>query len=306
MRRSLTAPARDSDGPSASAGSTSASADVAGRHGVAGDDRHQILGLERQAEQSRGRLGGGLADHGLVGDRAEGGELAVVHDGDEDRLAERRQRLEADAAGGLGQEHAAELLALAPPVDRDVGESAKVGDGVPAGDQQVDRALRLRRDRLARRRRCRWRSRPSLRARGGRRGYCEAFERSLWARRRRARTSSSFFFTPSAAGSSCSDLLPGGGGVLVEAVLDEGVAQVLEDDRVFLGAVDGALELAQRLGVAALLVVGPAEAVDEVAVVRLEREGLADQRRRPRRGSGRARRTCSRRSCRPRRAWDRA
>src|SRR6185503_14354 len=62
-------------------------------------------------------------------------------------------------------------------------------------------------------------------------------------------------------------LLPGGGRVLVEPVLDERVAEMLEDDRVFLGGGGGALELAQSLRVATLLVVGPAEAVDEVAVL---------------------------------------
>src|SRR5688572_6559833 len=50
-------------------------------------------------------------------------------------------------------------------------------------------------------------------------------------------------------------LLPGGDRVLVEAVLDVGVAEVLEDDRVFLGLLHGALQLPQRVRVLALLVV---------------------------------------------------
>src|SRR5207244_158960 len=73
-------------------------------------------------------------------------------------------------------------------------------------------------------------------------------------------------------------LLPRGERVFLEAVLGVGVAEMIEDDGVFLGLLDGALELAQRVRILALLVVGPAEAVDEVAVVRLERERLADER----------------------------
>src|SRR5689334_350081 len=72
-------------------------------------------------------------------------------------------------------------------------------------------------------------------------------------------------------------LLPGGGGVLLETVLVIGVAEVLVDDRVFLGLADRALELAQRVGVLALLVVRPAQAVDEVAVIGLQRQRLADE-----------------------------
>src|SRR5256885_100447 len=71
-------------------------------------------------------------------------------------------------------------------------------------------------------------------------------------------------------------LLPGGRGVLVVAGLVVGVAQVLEDDRIFLGLLHRALQLAQRVGILALLIVGPAEAVDEVAVLRLQRERGAD------------------------------
>src|SRR5687768_7746143 len=73
-------------------------------------------------------------------------------------------------------------------------------------------------------------------------------------------------------------LLPGRGRVLVEAALDERVAEVLEDHGIFLGAVDGALELVHRFAVAALLIVGPAEAVDEVAVLGLQRQSLVDER----------------------------
>src|SRR5439155_18249316 len=73
-------------------------------------------------------------------------------------------------------------------------------------------------------------------------------------------------------------LLPRGERVFLEAVLGVGVAEMIEDDGVFLGLLDGALELAQRVRILALLVVGPAETVDEVAVVRLERECLADER----------------------------
>src|SRR2546425_4736615 len=73
-------------------------------------------------------------------------------------------------------------------------------------------------------------------------------------------------------------LLPRGERLGLESVLQIGVAEVLVDHRVrFLRLVDGALELLQGLGVATLLVVRPAEAVDEIAVVRLDRERLADE-----------------------------
>ena len=55
---------------------------------------------------------------------------------------------------------------------------------------------------------------------------------------------------------------------------------MIEDHRVFLGLLDGAFELAQRLRVAALLVERPAETVDEIPVVGLEVERLRDQRHR--------------------------
>src|SRR4029450_4093193 len=64
-------------------------------------------------------------------------------------------------------------------------------------------------------------------------------------------------------------LLPGGGGILVVAVLEVRVTEVLEDDRVFLGSVDRPLELAQRVGEAPLLIEGRADTVEEAAVVRL-------------------------------------
>src|SRR5437867_3707509 len=73
-------------------------------------------------------------------------------------------------------------------------------------------------------------------------------------------------------------LLPCGESIVVEPVLHERVAQVLVDHGIWLlRARDGPLELAQSLRVFPLLVVGPAEAVDEVAVVGLEIERLADQ-----------------------------
>src|SRR5438445_46940 len=73
-------------------------------------------------------------------------------------------------------------------------------------------------------------------------------------------------------------LLPRGERLGLESVLQIGVAEVLVDHRVgFLRLVNGALELLQSVGVATLLVVRPAEAVDEIAVVRLDRERLADE-----------------------------
>ena len=73
-------------------------------------------------------------------------------------------------------------------------------------------------------------------------------------------------------------LFPRGQGVVVVTVLDERVAQVLVDHGIrLLGLHDGALELLECLRILALLVVRPAEAVDEVAVLGLEIECLADQ-----------------------------
>src|SRR5262245_53577658 len=71
--------------------------------------------------------------------------------------------------------------------------------------------------------------------------------------------------------------LPRGQGVLVETALGVGIAQVLEDHRIVLGPLHGALQLAQRIGVAPLLEVGPAQAVDEVPVLGLDLEGLGDE-----------------------------
>src|SRR6266853_24805 len=62
-----------------------------------------------------------------------------------------------------------------------------------------------------------------------------------------------------------------------EVVLEVGVAQVLVEDGVFLGEAHRALQLAEGLRIAALLVVGPAQAVDEVAVLGLERQRLLDE-----------------------------
>src|SRR3989449_4732596 len=73
-------------------------------------------------------------------------------------------------------------------------------------------------------------------------------------------------------------LLPRGEDVVVETVLDERIPQVLVDHGVrLLGLGDGALELVQGLGISPLLVVRPAETVDEVAVLGLQVEGLGDQ-----------------------------
>ena len=69
--------------------------------------------------------------------------------------------------------------------------------------------------------------------------------------------------------------LPGGDGVVGAAGLDVGVGQVVEDDRVLLGQRDRPLQLLERIGVATLLVVGPAQAVDEVAVLGIEVERAA-------------------------------
>src|SRR5215813_8825295 len=73
-------------------------------------------------------------------------------------------------------------------------------------------------------------------------------------------------------------LLPRDHRVFLEAVLRVCVPEVVEDDRVLLGLLDGALELTKGVGIFALLVVRPAEAVDEVAVLGLERQRFADER----------------------------
>src|SRR3990172_8674602 len=71
--------------------------------------------------------------------------------------------------------------------------------------------------------------------------------------------------------------LPRGDGLLDLAVLEVGVTQVIEDLRILLGPVGRSLQLAKGLGVLALLVIGPPEAVDEVAVLGIQRQGLLDQ-----------------------------
>src|SRR3990172_3362821 len=71
--------------------------------------------------------------------------------------------------------------------------------------------------------------------------------------------------------------LPRGDGLLDLAVLEVGVAQVIEDLRILLGPVGRPLQLAKGLGVLALLVIGSPEAVDEVAVLGIQRQGLLDQ-----------------------------
>src|SRR5213593_3438508 len=73
-------------------------------------------------------------------------------------------------------------------------------------------------------------------------------------------------------------LLPGGERLGLEAVLQIGIAEVIVDHRVgVLRLLDGALELFQGLEIAPLLVVRPPETVDEVAVLRLDRERLVDE-----------------------------
>src|SRR5262250_240146 len=71
--------------------------------------------------------------------------------------------------------------------------------------------------------------------------------------------------------------LPGGHRVVGAPVLDVGVGEVVEDDRIFLGEADRALQLGHRLGIVPLLVVRPAKAIDEVAVLRIEVEGALDE-----------------------------
>src|SRR5436309_3237024 len=73
-------------------------------------------------------------------------------------------------------------------------------------------------------------------------------------------------------------LLPRGEGVVVEAVLDERISKVLVDHWIrFLGFRHRAFELLQSLGISSLLVVRPAETVDEVAVLGLQIERLGDE-----------------------------
>src|SRR5262249_15657240 len=73
-------------------------------------------------------------------------------------------------------------------------------------------------------------------------------------------------------------LRPRPGPVFLGAILRVRVAEVGEDHWVFLGLLDRPLELTKRVRIFALLVVRPAEAVDEVPVVGLQGERLADER----------------------------
>src|SRR2546426_9629789 len=73
-------------------------------------------------------------------------------------------------------------------------------------------------------------------------------------------------------------LLPRGERLGLEAVFQIRVAEVIVDHGVgLLRLLNGALELLQGLEVTPLLVVRPTEAVDEVAVLRLDRERLVDE-----------------------------
>src|SRR5262249_34014235 len=72
-------------------------------------------------------------------------------------------------------------------------------------------------------------------------------------------------------------LLPRVDRLVGEIVLDVGVTQVLVEDRVLLGQAHRTLQLAQRLLIPPLLVVGPAQAVDEVAVLGLDGQRLLDE-----------------------------
>src|SRR5438128_493348 len=73
-------------------------------------------------------------------------------------------------------------------------------------------------------------------------------------------------------------LLPRGERLGLEAVFQISVAEVIVDHGVgLLRLLNGALELLQGLEITPLLVVRPTEAVDEVAVLRLDRERLVDE-----------------------------
>src|SRR5215468_9353931 len=71
--------------------------------------------------------------------------------------------------------------------------------------------------------------------------------------------------------------LPGGDRLDGHAVLDVRVPEVIVENGIVLREIDSALQLAESVRIAALLVVGPAQAVDEVPVLGLDRQRLLDQ-----------------------------
>src|SRR5437773_5542721 len=71
--------------------------------------------------------------------------------------------------------------------------------------------------------------------------------------------------------------LPDADGIVGAAGLDIRVGEVVQDDGVFFGERHGALQFFERLRVAALLVVGPAQAIDEIAVLGVEIESALDE-----------------------------
>ena len=195
---------------------------------------------------------------------------------DQERRAERRQRLEADASSGaLASRTPLQPLALTAPLERDVGERAQVGElaasGRPGGRGPGGR--------------------PRLIGSAGRRGRARRRRAPATTRRKtllrglRALTLDPALAVPEvvellldAVGGrvELQGLLPRGERVLVQAVLDEASPRCSK----MTGSGSLALSTArlssrQRFRIAPLLVVRPAETVDEVAVLGLEVERLA-------------------------------
>src|SRR5882724_2636892 len=121
-------------------------AQVLGRGGAAREERDEILGLDGQAQQVSGRLDVRGAHPGLVRRRVVRGDPTVVDGDEQERLAERRQRLEPDRRRSAGEEDAAQPLPVTAPLESDVGEGAQVVELLPARGEPVDHASGLRLD----------------------------------------------------------------------------------------------------------------------------------------------------------------
>src|SRR3989441_8356512 len=115
------------DGPASSGGKSSA--DLKSGGGDASSERcDEIFRGERQTENLCDRLGVGRPDMSLVLHGVVRSQTALVNGHEQERRAEWRERFEADRARRLDEKNAAETLALAPPGQGDVGESAQVGE----------------------------------------------------------------------------------------------------------------------------------------------------------------------------------
>ena len=109
------------------------------RRRASGEHRNEIVGIERQAENLRYRIGRGRPDVSLILHGVIRGEPAFVDGDDQQRRTERRERFEADRARRLDEQDAPETLALAALFQRNIGKSPQVGELAGALCEQRER-----------------------------------------------------------------------------------------------------------------------------------------------------------------------